>query len=380
MTQLHIAQFNCPSQSALPSDRLTVSLPDAPRTLTVPAAWLWDMAEENRDPISGQRLTGVLDRPADLTLTQADIDADHIRIRFRGHGADLHVPLSHLHALVQPCIPDGSDPRLWPDSSAVAALPVHDHHAFLNDDAVTLAALDQVASVGFARLSGGPLLPGTLEALIQRFGYLRETNYGRLFDVRVEPSAQNLAFTARGLEGHTDNPYRDPVPTLQLLYSLENDTQGGETLLCDGFAQAGQLAAEDFAILRDTAVLFRFCPPDGAVLESRKPLLSCDAEGKLSAIHLNHRSLYHIPLIDAPLEAWIQAYTRLVSLCETPSHQLDLKIAPGETLIFDNTRLLHSRKAFHATGRRWLQGAYADRDGLLATRARLHHTQAQARA
>ena len=29
-----------------------------------------------------------------------------------------------------------------------------------------------------------------------------------------------------GLQAHTDNPYRDPVPTLQILYCLENSAQG----------------------------------------------------------------------------------------------------------------------------------------------------------
>ncbi|WP_422326832.1 TauD/TfdA family dioxygenase, partial [Trebonia sp.] len=34
-------------------------------------------------------------------------------------------------------------------------------------------------------------------------------------------------------------------------------------------------------------------------------------------------------------------------------------------LIFDNTRVLHARTAFAATGERHLQGCYADLDGLL---------------
>jgi gamma-butyrobetaine dioxygenase len=45
------------------------------------------------------------------------------------------------------------------------------------------------------------------------------------------------------------------------------------------------------------------------------------------------------------------------------------KLAPGELFIVDNTRVLHARKAFSGTGRRWLQGCYADKDGLLSTLA-----------
>jgi gamma-butyrobetaine dioxygenase len=54
----------------------------------------------------------------------------------------------------------------------------------------------------------------------ETFGFVRETNYGRLFDVRVVPDPSNLAFTSREILPHTDNPYRDPVPTLQLLHRL----------------------------------------------------------------------------------------------------------------------------------------------------------------
>ena len=51
------------------------------------------------------------------------------------------------------------------------------------------------------------------------FGPVRETNYGRVFDVSVRIDATNLADTVIPLSLHTDNPYRVPAPTLQLLAS-----------------------------------------------------------------------------------------------------------------------------------------------------------------
>ena len=57
-------------------------------------------------------------------------------------------------------------------------------------------------------------------AVAETFGYVRETNYGRVFDVRVEAAPANLASTGLALRPHTDNPYRDPVPTVQLLHCL----------------------------------------------------------------------------------------------------------------------------------------------------------------
>ena len=44
-----------------------------------------------------------------------------------------------------------------------------------------------------------------------------------------------------------------------------------------------------------------------------------------------------------------------------------LRLAPGDCLIFDNTRILHGRTGFTSTGDRLLQGCYADLDGLAST-------------
>jgi hypothetical protein len=42
-------------------------------------------------------------------------------------------------------------------------------------------------------------------------------------------------------------------------------------------------------------------------------------------------------------------------------------LEPGDCVVFDNTRILHSRTGFTATGRRHLQGCYADIDGAEST-------------
>ena len=74
---------------------------------------------------------------------------------------------------------------------------------------------------------------------------MRETNYGRWFEVRTEVNPTNLAYTGLGLQAHTDNPYRDPVPTLQVLWCIENSADGGDSMVVDGFAAALRLAEED---------------------------------------------------------------------------------------------------------------------------------------
>jgi gamma-butyrobetaine dioxygenase len=44
----------------------------------------------------------------------------------------------------------------------------------------------------------------------------------------------------------------------------------------------------------------------------------------------------------------------------------EFRLEPGHCVIFDNTRLLHSRTGFESSGKRHLQGAYADLDSLIS--------------
>ena len=110
---------------------------------------------------------------------------------------------------------------LWRAASP-GAVPAADWAAYLADDSVRLSLLDAVARSGAGLLRGVPADEGMVTAVAETFGYVRETNYGRIFDVRVVADPANLAFTSRAIAPHTDNPYRDPVPTLQLLHCLRD--------------------------------------------------------------------------------------------------------------------------------------------------------------
>jgi gamma-butyrobetaine dioxygenase len=81
----------------------------------------------------------------------------------------------------------------------------------------------------------------------------------------------------------------------------------------------------------------------------------------------------------AQAEAAYAAYRTWAALTARPEFLLTLRLAPGDCLVFDNTRVLHARTAFAAGGgapasastpaERHLQGCYADIDGLLSTLA-----------
>ena len=126
--------------------------------------------------------------------------------------------------------------------------------------------LESVDSLGFGVLVGVPVESGEVARVAEGFGYVRETNYGRLFDVRVEGAPTNLAFTGLAIAPHTDNPYRDPVPTVQLLHCLANAVDGRRVRagrrLPDGRAARG--GPRTYEILTRTPVMLPFSDRDSA--------------------------------------------------------------------------------------------------------------------
>jgi gamma-butyrobetaine dioxygenase len=204
---------------------------------------------------------------------------------------------------------------------------------------------------------------------------VRETNYGRWFEVRSEIAPVNLAYTGLGLQAHTDNPYRDPVPTLQLLACLASSAEGGESVVVDGFRAAQGLREEDpeaFDLLAGHCARFEYAGSSGVRLRARRPILELAPDGELLAVRFNNRSA--APFVDIPynvMAGYYGAYRRFAEILEQPALQVRFKLAPGDLFIVENTRVLHARTAFTGTGTRWLQGCYADKDGLLSTLAAL---------
>jgi len=321
-----------------------------------------DCAPIQVDAQSGQRLAAMASASAEPKLAHvAQIKTD-LYFSF-DTGETLVLTPPDLAPYLQPSAPRASM-QGW------QTMPVHafSYAAYQSDDACLLRCLQHVARFGWALLTGASDQPGLVEEAIGRFGFLRETNYGRIFEVRSTADARNLAFTSLGLEPHTDNPYRDPVPGLQLLHCLSNSVEGGETRLIDGFAAAQTLrviAPDDFEILASTPVRFGWGDA-GNRFEASKPVIELALDGSIACIRYNNRSFRSI---DAPVDqrrAWRKAILALADILNAPSSGIELKLGSGDFLIFDNSRILHGRRSFvdSPTSVRHLQGAYADRDGL----------------
>ena len=258
------------------------------------------------------------------------------------------------------------DHETW--GSDLAFVPSCDFDKLIKRNILTLKWLGDVRKYGFGKITNGPITEGALFKVIELFGYVRETNYGKHFEVRTEVNPSNLAFTGLALQAHTDNPYRDPVPTLQLLYCLESSAAGGENMLVDGFKAITRLREENkeyFDLLANYSARFEYKNNKDVHLKSRRPIIELSSDGELIAIRFNNRSMSAVN--DVPfdkMEKWYAAYRRLGEIIDDPNMEITFRLNPGEAFIVDNTRVLHARKGYSGTGKRWLQGCYSDKDGL----------------
>ena len=341
----------------------------------IAARWLFDHADDARDGVSGQRSHGALAADG-ARLAAAEVEADRLRLRFAASDAQRCITLGRLRTAEG----SGHPLSLWLTPEPIDDAEPVAFDDYLGDDRAARAVLSRVVTHGLAVLVGAGRDPDVVERTVARFGFVRETNYGRCFDVRIEPKPGNLAYTDQALDLHADNPYRDPVPTLQLLHAITTDDSGGETLFVDGYAHAEALrreAPDAFEMLARTPVRFTFAAESGERWLHTAPVLGVNPVGAIEIVRLNHRSLYLEPGEAATTDAWYDAYLAYYRRLHAPEAAYGRRLAPGEVVIFDNRRLLHGRRALTSGSPRWLRGCYADIDGLAATLARLDRTSGQ---
>ncbi|KAF1830340.1 gamma-butyrobetaine dioxygenase [Decorospora gaudefroyi] len=253
-----------------------------------------------------------------------------------------------------------------------------DYDAYMSQDETLFDALTHLNRYGLLFIRNVPESEESVVSLASRIGTLKDTFYGRTWDVRSKPKAENIAYTPDYLGLHMDLLYTSNPPHLQFLHSLRSRTPGGESFFSDSFAAAHQLQRQSpshFRTLCTFPVTYHYHHPNFHYHFTR-PVIDLFPYPKYSEpTNLAIRRINWSPPFQAPFEARIgssnstalrsfvaasHAYEKLLS-AEENLHEYRLN--EGECVIFDNRRVLHARRAFDATkGERWLKGAYVDDD------------------
>ena len=142
---------------------------------------------------------------------------------------------------------------------------------------------------GFVIIKDVPTNDNFIVKFANSIGSIRRTNFGEFFNVKSVPNPNDLAYTSLPLAPHTDNPYRNPVPCIQLLHCITNEVSGGFSTLVDGYTVTEDLKKEFkdyYDILTKVKVKFKFIDKD-VVLEGWSELIKLDENKELSLIHIS---------------------------------------------------------------------------------------------
>jgi len=332
---------------------------------TLTPLWLRERCqdESHLDLITQQRLFNPHNLPADLAITDAtSLPNGDLALVFsdgyRGiYKTDFFLPDFDFN--------DGLPaPVAW--KSEIDKVHFQVDLDDLESELGLLDAIERFLKFGVIIISGVPNDREAVTAVGKRFGHIRETNFGRYFEVFSRPDSNDLAYRSGALSAHTDNPYRDPTPGIQLLHCLINETRGGLSTLVDSLAVLEQLKLEQpqgYELLARVPVRYRHIDKEIELI-TRQTIIQTDAMGQVVGVTYSPR-LDYLPLMSAEdTQLFHRARQRLGELFADPEYRWEFSLRPGQVQMFHNSRVLHGRTEFDANeGLRQLQGCYIDIDG-----------------
>ena len=243
---------------------------------------------------------------------------------------------------------------------------------FFNEKVMYDALID-FYKFGFVIFKDVPTKNNFITNFANSIGSIRRTNFGEYFNVKSKPNPNDLAYTSLALAPHTDNPYRNPVPCIQMLHCIENEVNGGLSTLVDGYTVTEKLK-KDFRdyynILTDVKVRFQFID-QSVILEDWAEMIQLNEKGEFKQVRFSPR-LDFVPLMEKnKLELFYSARKKISELYNSDQYKVEFKLSPGDLLMMDNYRLLHGRTSYDTNqGNRFLQGCYIDYD---STEGKLKH-------
>ena len=252
--------------------------------------------------------------------------------------------------------------KIWKKNDS---LQIFDNNKIFENSESLIRMLETFYEYGYVIIENTQAVENEVLNFAEKIGSVRTTNWGKLFNVVSKPNPNDLAYTALELKSHSDNPYRKPVPGIQLLHCIANESTGGDSSLVDGFSVAEYLKnnnKEFYQILTTTNVNFKFTDVD-VILENKSKLIELDDDGEFKQISFSGR-LDYVPLLNQEkLKTFYRARKCMYELCNSDQFKIKFRLSKGMIAMFDNLRTLHGRTKFDPnTGFRHLQGCYIDHD------------------
>ncbi|KAF4977291.1 hypothetical protein FZEAL_6179 [Fusarium zealandicum] len=340
------------------------------------------------DPASGQKNFATTDIPSGIAIDKIRLASDGVGISFRndmprvsegGHEMILAWPsiekalgrrdVEKLPYPRQDAVYPKTGRTFWDREMIESRIRKIDYHDFIKGDDAFWHTLLDLSNLGLVFLKNVPHDQDSIVNITTRIANIKETFYGRTFDVRAKPDAENVAYTSGYLGLHQDLLYLESPPAIQLLHCMENSCRGGESLFSDGLRAGKLLSLQDSPTVANLArvrIPYHY-EKHGYFYRQKRSLFDVGADGNLAAVYWSppFQDRFQLPTVDA--RAWLEPAQLFDGLINDPDAMYQMKMAPGECVLFDNLRVMHGRRAFDVGGgSRWLRGAYISREDFVS--------------
>ncbi len=340
------------------------------------SVWLRDncRCEKCGEPVIGRRTSRLTDFPLDIEPASATSETPQtLAIVWGGDGHESRYDAGWLfsHAYDTDAARKRARrlPVLW--DNAVLQSPPTIASDIAATDRGLFDVLRHVRDYGICFVTGGSSENGVLEPFATRFGHLQESNFGRIQDLKIDPTKRGIGNSFEALPLHTDEPYRATPSGILIFHSVQVDPErGGQSQFLDGFKIATILRGEDpegFEALVNNRQSWRRHFEGDVDVSAAFPMIALDEFGDVVGIRFNDRVAAPLSLPPDQIEPYYRAYRRLVELSADPRYIIARRLQPGDIAIFDNHRILHGRSAFSLQSERFLQWASVRRGDLYSS-------------
>jgi gamma-butyrobetaine dioxygenase len=250
------------------------------------------------------------------------------------------------------------------DAHLAERLPRFHRDRYMDTDAGLLEVMEAVRDCGHAILEGAVIDNEEIVRLANRFGPIRETNYGSINDMMVHESKIVISYTDAALTVHADEPYcYEPLGVGFFHCMAAAMDEGGASIFVDAFKVAEDMQREspdNFRILSTVPQQFMRDHVDEQEYRAEGPVISLDYFGGINGIRFAERPLAPMDIPEELVEPNYRALGEFARRIPDPANEIRFKMKAGDVTIFDNQRMLHGRTAFK--GSRHLRTAYVERD------------------
>ncbi|XP_050669760.1 gamma-butyrobetaine dioxygenase [Leptidea sinapis] len=246
----------------------------------------------------------------------------------------------------------------------------HDYKDIISSDEALHKWLNDTSVYGVSVIEKTPNSETAIDEIVKRVGFTKRTHYGEKFVVQNVTNTSNVAYLSSSLQIHTDLPYYEYCPGVNMLHFLvQTKGEGGENILSDGHYTAKYIKdnfPEDFKLLTNVQVEWSDVGEEAGnefYKLYRAPIIEIDSNDEINRINFSiPQRGSHFPGSIEDVVPWYKALKLFFNF--NKKFAAKFKTPEGNILVFDNIRLLHGRNKYEDSENnvRKLIGAYIDWD------------------